>query len=99
VIDEAHRRGWRGHYEALAPTVLNRNGLTMRDLAEVTPYILGDDQQPDARPERQSTMRWRPEISPEEFTNRGSGPLLFHPVKASWYFDGESIVDPPADKT
>lgn len=95
LIDQAHRQGWRGHYEVLVPTVLGHYGRTVQNLAEVTQCFLGDDQQPEATPERQSTMRWRPEISREEFASRGNGPLLFHPVKGDWYYDGERIVEPP----
>ncbi len=96
AIDLAHQAGWRGHFEALIPTVVHLQGLSMQDLCALSPCYLGDIQDPCADPARQSTMRWRPEIRVDEFTGRGEGPLLFHPVKEIWAFDGRQIVHWPS---
>lgn len=94
-IDAVHLAGWRGHAEVLVPSLLSRNGYRVTDLNQgVTPCYLGDDQNPNPNPTRQSTLRWRPAIARQEFSERAPGEaLLFHPVKDSWYFDGAEITD------
>lgn len=94
-IDRQHLAGWRGHPEVLMPTLLAQAGYRIADLNDApVPCYFGDDQNPNHNPERQSTLRWRPAISREEFTTRMPGTsLLFHPVKDPWFFDGERIID------
>lgn len=79
--DAAHRAGWRGHVEALMPTVLGLNGLSIQDLNAIIPCYLGDCQEPCNDTHAQSSFRWRPAVSYYEFVHRGQTPLLFHPVK------------------
>jgi hypothetical protein len=93
TIRSAHRNGWQGHYEALVPTALHCHGLAVRDFNHITASYLGKDQDENADPDIQSTLRWRPEITPTEFTQRGTGSLLFHPVKQAWHCDGANIID------
>jgi hypothetical protein len=92
ALDQAHRDGWKGHFEALVPTVLQRAGMTVQDLRATVPCYLGESQNPSASLTQQSTMRWRPEIRTSEFKGRGSGPLLFHPVKEDWAYDGDKVL-------
>jgi hypothetical protein len=92
VVDEAHRLGFRGHFEAIIPTVLNINGMAIEDFRNIKECYLGDIQDPCWSRTRLSTMRFRPEISLDEFINRGMGPLLFHPVKQDWAFDGSNVI-------
>lgn len=95
AIAQAHRDGWRGHFEVLVPTVLLQHGHRVEDLRAERPCYVGDSQNPCPILPVQSTMRWRPEIPIPEFMRRGEGPLLFHPVKKNWAFDGEKIVQWP----
>jgi len=92
LIDEAHRLGWRGHQEVLIPTVLHLNGQAIQDFSQTAECYLGDSQNPCWSRTRLSTLRWRPEITLDEFINRGHGPLLFHPVKQDWVFDGRNVL-------
>ncbi len=92
VVDEAHKRGFRGHFEVLIPTMLHLNGMSIEDIRNITECYLGDIQDPCWSRTRLSTLRWRPEIPLGEFMNRGTGPLLFHPVKQDWAFDGSKVV-------
>ena len=92
TVDAAHRQGWMGHVEALAPTVLARQGLQVQDLRATVPCYEGDSQDPCALPQQQATMRWRPEITTSEFMRRGRGALLFHPVKQNWAWDGRKLA-------
>jgi hypothetical protein len=92
AVEEAHRAGWRGHFEVLIPTVLVSQRLGMQDLCAVHPCYAGPSQDPCAILPLQSTLRHRPEVSMAEFQQRGSAPLIFHPVKENWTFDGEKIV-------
>ncbi|ROZ75703.1 DUF3405 domain-containing protein [Ramlibacter sp. WS9] len=92
ALDQAHRDGWEGHFEALIPTVVHRLGLLAQDLCATTACYLGDSQDRCADQARQSTMRWRPQIALGEFIGRGVGPLLFHPVKENWAYDGNRIL-------
>jgi len=94
IIHEAHRDGWQGHYEMLLATVLTRRGCKVMDMADMGRFCVGREQ--DMRPhmpnETLSTMRWRPEITKQEFLARSTESTVFHPVKAPWYFDGSRIV-------
>ncbi|HVZ43439.1 MAG TPA: hypothetical protein VHA82_06470 [Ramlibacter sp.] len=92
AIEAAHVAGWLGHMEVLIPTVLLREGMRVGDLREHLPCYIGDGQNPSELLLLQSTLRWRPEISVQEFTRRGKGALIFHPVKQDWCFDGERVV-------
>jgi hypothetical protein len=92
VVDHAHAHGWAGHFEALIPTLMKHEGLTLRDLRSVSPCYVGDSQNPAALLPLQSTMRWRPLVTQAEFAGRGEGPLLFHPIKENWCFDGARVV-------
>ena len=91
AVEAAHREGWSGHYEAVVPTVIRARGLAVHDLRATTPCYEGGSQNPSAILPLQSTMRWRPEITPAEFLRRGTAPLLFHPVKQNWAFDNVTL--------
>lgn len=98
AVDKAHQAGWTGHFEALIPTVLALGGLKVQSLRGVNRCYVGDSQNPNRILPLQSTMRWRPPISVREFSTRDKGPLLFHPVKGNWAFDGAKLVrwpEPP----
>lgn len=98
VIAAAHRAGWHAHFEALIPTALAQAGISMLDLRSHRPCYEGDSQDPHPRPGVQSTIRWRPDVTPGEFMTRGSGPLLFHPVKQEWWFDGARVARAAGDQ-
>jgi hypothetical protein len=91
----AHVDGWRGHAEVLMPTVLAVQGHSVEDLRARRPSYAGDSQNPCEIVALQSTVRFRPPIELEEFCRRGQGPLLFHPVKDDWAFDGTKVVSRP----
>ncbi len=96
----AHDEGWSGHFEVSVPTALAHAGLEVGSLRNVTRCYVGGSQNPQRIIPLQSTMRWRPPITAKEFMARDNGPLLFHPVKRNWAFDGEKVVrwaDPPED--
>lgn len=98
-VDQAHRRGWRGHYEIVMATILAREGCRLVDLAELG-FCLGtiQDPLPDVEPDDLATVRWRPLVTEQEFLGRSTGRTLFHPVKDPWFYDGERIVHlPPED--
>jgi len=80
-IDASHQAGWRGHFELLIPTVLTLNGLSVQDLREVAPCYLAGRQGLCEDTLEQSTIRYRPGVSLDEFANRGTSAVLFHPVK------------------
>lgn len=93
VLDAAHRDGWHGHYEVVLATLLTQRGCKVVDLADLGLYVAGgQDARGGAPPEQLSTVRWRPEVTPEEFERRTNGRTLFHPVKGSWAYDGSRIV-------
>lgn len=93
-VERAHRQGWLGHFEAIVPTVLLREGHTLEDLNVRLRCYEGSYQDPIPLLPLQSTMRCRPPVGAAEFAQRGKGPLLFHPVKEPWFFDGERVVSP-----
>jgi hypothetical protein len=87
-VEQAHRDGWSGHFEAVIPSALLRAGHKLEDLNVRGPcYIAG---YPEAVPllTLQSSIRARPPVSAAEFRHRGQGALLFHPVKDAFTFDG-----------
>ncbi len=94
LADEAHRRGWRGHYECLLATIFDRGECRLADLAELGRFCQGREQDLRFRPSESqlSTMRWQPQVTRAEFLRRSTGRTLFHPVKEGWIFDGRKIV-------
>ncbi len=99
AVEQAHGSGWLGHFEVLVPTALVRAGLAIEDLCLLNRCYVGPSQNPNPILNIQSTLRWRPEVSLNEFNHRGSGPLIFHPVKENWSFDGKGIVRWPESGT
>lgn len=92
AVEQAHRSGWLGHFEVLIPTALVRAGLGVDDLCAINRCYVGPSQNPSPIRPVQSTLRWRPAISINEFTHRAPGPLIFHPIKDNWSFDGDKVV-------
>jgi hypothetical protein len=92
VVESAHRKGWIGHFEAILPSVLLLQGLGLEDLNVRRTSYAGWFQDPVGLLPLQSTVRCRPPITMQEFMNRGQGPLLFHPIKERWTYDGEKVV-------
>ena len=90
-VEQAHRQGWMGHFEALVPTVLLMNGHKLEDLNVRRPCYIGGFQDPIPLLPLLSTLRCRPPVDIGEFCNRGQGALLFHPVKDAWTFDGKEV--------
>lgn len=93
-IDRMHRAGWRGHYEALLPTLLNAAGMTIADFQQFGEFYLGTRQDPPhalADLEQLSTLRWRPQVTFEEFARRFAENVIFHPVKQAWTFNGKKV--------
>jgi len=88
----AHRAGWVGHFEVVLPMALLCQGLRLDDLLVAGPCYIGPSQNPTEILALQSTVRYRPPISVEEFCQRGQGPLLFHPVKDNYAYDGQKVV-------
>ena len=91
-VERAHRQGWMGHYEAIVPTVLLRDGHRIEDLNARGNAYMGWFQDPVPLLPLLSTIRCRPPVGMHEFMSRGKGPLVFHPVKEAWTYDGERIV-------
>jgi hypothetical protein len=91
-IEQAHRQGWLGHFEAVIPTVLLMEGLRLEDLNVRGTSYLGLFQDPVPLLPLLSTVRCRPFVTMQEFAQRGQGALLFHPVKENWAYDGEQVV-------
>src|SRR3569832_1347600 len=91
-IERAHRQGWLGHFEAVVPTVLLLDGHRLEDLNVRRTAYMGPYQDPIPLLPLQSTVRCRPVVGYKEFSTRGQGPLLFHPVKELWTFDGQQLV-------
>jgi hypothetical protein len=93
LLEAAHRSGWSGHYELLLATILSRRGCRIFDLAELG-FCAGREQnaRPDLPDGELSTVRWRPDVTSEEFDRRSTGQTLFHPVKGGWLYDGSRIV-------
>ena len=84
AVDHAYGEGATGHFEALIPTVLSEQGLSVRDLNELKHPVFGGHERWYTKPSHdpagkltQSSMRFRP--------NRlfpGWRPdTLYHPVK------------------
>ncbi|MEJ6022738.1 DUF3405 domain-containing protein [Ramlibacter sp. PS4R-6] len=94
-VERAHRQGWLGHFEAIVPTILLMEGRRLEDLNVRKTCYVGAFQDPVALLPLQSTVRCRPYVSLQEFAHRGQGPLLFHPVKERWVFDGEKVMIMP----
>lgn len=92
TIEQSHRQGWMGHFEAVLPTSLLLAGHRLEDLNVRQACYAGVYQDACGLLAVQSTVRCRPFISLGEFCNRGQGPLLFHPVKEPWTFDGTKVV-------
>jgi hypothetical protein len=93
-IDRMQRAGWRGHYEALLPTLLNASGMAVADLRKFGQFYLGTRQDPPhalAHLDQLSTLRWRPAVSDEEFLRRFTDNVIFHPVKQAWTFNGKAV--------
>ncbi|HEY8049190.1 MAG TPA: hypothetical protein VIE63_08450 [Ramlibacter sp.] len=92
-VEQAHRDGWAGHFEAVIPTVLLRAGHHLEDLNVRGPCYASGVPDPVPLLAMQSSVRARPAISLPELRNRGHGALLFHPVKDEWIFDGSEVLD------
>lgn len=92
-VERAHRQGWFGHAEAVVPTALLREGHRLEDLNVRKTCYMGWYQDPVPLLPLLSTIRCRPFVGQNEFLQRGQGPMLFHPVKEPWTWDGEKIVN------
>lgn len=92
TVERKHQQGWIGHFEALIPTVLLDAGFRLEDLNVRKTCYVGWYQDPIPLFPLLATNRCRPPISLQEFTSRGEGPLIFHPVKERWTYDGEKVV-------
>jgi hypothetical protein len=91
LIDAMHRSGWSGHSEVLIPTLLSAQGLAVRDFNDFGRFYDGVEQKPGAgsTPDALSTLRWRPQVTREEYAARFRRDLIFHPVKENWAVSGE----------
>ncbi|QIL38190.1 beta-1,6-N-acetylglucosaminyltransferase [Pedobacter sp. HDW13] len=84
-IDACLREGWSGHHEVLIPSLLLHNGYSVNDFSTNVPYGLMKHSIGFYEPASQDyaggmgdgSMRYRPEIKPEEMTKM----YLYHPVK------------------
>ena len=92
TVDRLHRRGWTGHCEVLMPTAIANAGLQIVDLNTIAPLYRGTAQDPVVDVARQSTLRWRPEVSLTEFVQTFTPDTIYHPVKGDWTFDGSKVV-------
>jgi len=93
LIDRLHRQGCAGHYEMLLPTAIFHAGLGVVDLNALAALYRGTEQDPLPDTARRSTLRWRPEVSLDEFERNFAADTIYHPVKAEWTFDGARVVD------
>jgi hypothetical protein len=92
AVERALRKGWMGHFEAVIPSVLLLEGFALEDLNVRKTAYIGWYQDPIPLLPLQSTVRCRPHVTMQEFASRGQGPLLFHPIKERWAYDGEKVV-------
>ena len=91
-LDRMHRDGWRGHFEALIPTLLFHGRFRLGDFGGSGRFVLPEHRnkfylespQNDAGYLREGTMRWQPAFSESSQTRSGWEPnKLFHPVKST----------------
>lgn len=98
LIDQLQRSGWRGHCEALIPTILNLHGMSTTDFLDINQFYLGRGQDLPLTQEDVldlSTLRWRPPVTSAEFSRRFRENVIFHPVKEAWTYkeNGIEVVD------
>lgn len=72
-LDIEMRNGWRGHFEGVVPTVLIKNGLTLRDL---NGKGYGLDERVDIHFYSDNTHSWSP-LHVQSFENN----IIYHPIK------------------
>ena len=81
LLNKKLTQGWMGHHEVVIPTLLKRNGMQIRDFGGTGKYILSGCKNKfykrDDHNLMNNTMRYRPEIKPEELKEK----LLYHPFK------------------
>ena len=92
AVDQAHQLGWRGHAEALIPSVLRQAGLEMADLKQFGALYQPQAKDPVARTNYRGSMRWRPLISLNEFAKHWAPDTLYHPVKSDWTFGPDGVT-------
>ena len=95
LIDRLHSRGCTGHHEVLLPTAIFNAGLDVVDLSALNtqkPFYRGTEQDPVDDVSKQSTHRYRPEITLAEFVQTFAVDTIYHPVKGEWTFDGTNVV-------
>lgn len=82
-LDEMMRDGWRGHHEAMFPTLLRREGLTICDFGGTGPYVSKRlrNRFYVSRPwgDPMESYRFRPPFPPSLGPAVGK---IYHPVKA-----------------
>jgi hypothetical protein len=94
AVDTLQRMQWRGHFEALLPTLVSRSGFGILDLNLLHPFCAGTEQEPQPAGSTKvlSTLRWRPPVSVQEFEERFRPNLIFHPIKEDWHYDGVRVI-------
>jgi hypothetical protein len=92
-LDQMHRDGWRGHFEALIPTLLSHGGFRLGDFGGSGRFALPENRNKfylEGRQDRAGslqggTMRWRPVFLGLHSTSAIWVPnMLFHPVKSTF---------------
>lgn len=92
AVDRAHQDGWRGHSEVLIPSVLNHSRFELADLRAFGPLYLPPGRDPVTRKPYHGSLRWRPEVSANEFVMQGVPDTIFHPVKQAWTWSPQGIT-------
>jgi hypothetical protein len=91
-VRDAHLGGWRGHFEALVPSVLSFSGLRVSDFNQIAFSYLPGGQDIFFDPDLQSSVRAYPGVGIYEFSKRAGGHVLFHPVKDEWTYCSDGAL-------
>lgn len=92
AVDRAHQDGWRGHSEVLIPSVMSQAKFEMADLRNFGPLYLSPSRNPVTRKPYHGSLRWRPEVSANEFVMQGVPNTIFHPVKQAWTWSPQGLT-------
>jgi hypothetical protein len=79
-LDAAHAEGWRGHMEAVIPTVLHAHGLRVEDFNDHGRFYTPGPTGPRDGKTPYSSHRWSPPIDPASIRARHRR-RIYHPLK------------------
>jgi glycosyltransferase involved in cell wall biosynthesis len=82
ACDHAHQQGWRGHMEVLWPVLGQVLGLTVEDFNQFGNLYSSGAQGLLDGPAPYATLRWRPQVQPQELMDNADRALIYHPIKS-----------------